>query len=336
MNSQINLSNKKNNFTISSMIKNGKKNASSRSNTQEMPHYNRSKNKSSSCKNKKSKNVNNSLYNNKNIYEEFPKKFTGVTNINISSKINSDSNSNIITTKNEYKNMNANQYKEMLNLKEKKIAELERQILLYKDKLKNQIRILNINTSINSFNLSKTRSSTNVTERNMYQIRSLSNSHPKIKTSYPLTRNIYGNKNVEGKQNMNKNKSKNKKKPKSSNYRKSKINVFFFVNKNNEKKMHVNNFKRSDANSKQKNKNKNKNSNNNDILMNYKRAKSSNIEKNKKINNNNNNLVRSNYKYSNNKNEELLTVEQTQNLCDKMLEKMKNVLELVKMATTGD
>jgi hypothetical protein len=331
MNSQINLTNKKTNFTITNMIKNGKKNVSSRSNTQEMPHYNRPKNKSSSCKNKKSKNANNSLYNNKNIIEDFPKKFTGI-NINISSKINSDSNPNIITTKSEYKNMNVNQYKEILNLKEKKIAELERQILLYKDKLKNQIRILSINTSLNSFNLSKTRSSTNVTERNMYQIRSLSNSNAKIKTSYPLTRNLYGGKKGEGKQ--NKNKSKNKKKPKSSNYRKPKINNFFFGNKNLEKKMHVNNFKRSDANSKQKYKNKN-----NDILMNYKRAKSSNVEKNNICNSNNNNYknnVSSTNKYNNSKNEELLTVEQTQILCDNMMEKLKNVLELVKMATTGD
>ena len=329
MNSQINLSNKKSNFTISSMIKKEKKNASSRSNTQEMPHYNRSKNKSSSCKNKKSKNINNnSLYNNKNVCEEFPKKFTGITDINISAKINS--NLNIITTKSEYKNMNENKYKEMLNSKEKKIAEIEQQILLYKDKLKNQIRILNINTSINSFNLSKTRSSTNVTERNMFQVRSLSNSHAKIKTSYPLTRNLYGNKKGEGKQ--NKNKSKSKKKPKSINYRKPKINNLFFSNKINEKKMHINNFKRSDANSKQKYKNKNI-----DIFMNYKRAKSSNIEKNKNNKNNSKNIVKGNINYSYiNKNKELLTVEQTQILCDRMMEKMKNVLELVKIATTGD
>lgn len=327
MNSQINLSNKKNNFTISSMMKNGKKNASSRSNTQEMPHYNRSKNKSSSCKNKKNKNANNSLYNSKNINDEFSKKFTGITNINVSAKINSDSNSNIITTKNDYKNMSVNQYKDILIQKDKKIAELEKQIKMYKDKLKNQIRIFNINTSINSFNLSKTRSSTNVTERNMYQIRSLSNSHAKIMTSYPLTRNLYGNKNGENKQNINKNKSKSKKKSKSNNYRKPKINNYFFGNKNNEKKMHVNNFKRGDGNSKQKYKNKIE-----DNLMNNKRAKSSNIEKNKNINHN---MVKSNIKY-NHKNEDLLTIEQTQNLCDKMIEKMKNALELVKKATTGD
>ena len=319
MNSQINLSNKKNNFTISSIIKasNDKKN-SSRSNTQEIPHYNRSKNKSSSCKYKKSKNVNNSLYNNKK--EDFPKKFIGIKSINISTKINSETNSNTNTTKNENKNMNIYQFKEILIQKDKKIAELEKQIKKYRDKLKNQIRIFNINTSINSFNLSKTRSSTNVTERNMYQIRSLSNSHAKIKTSFPLTRNLYGNKNGENKVNYSKNKSKNNKRPKSNNYRKPKYGNYIFGDQ-----IHINNFKRNDVNSKQKSKNKYQDNNS----MKYKRAKSTNIEKNKK------NIIMSktNSKYIN-KNENLLSIEETQKLCDKMLEKMKIVLELVKMATT--
>ena len=321
MNSQINLSNKKNNFTISSIIKasNDKKN-SSRSNTQEMPHYNRSKNKSSSCKYKKNKNANNSLYNNKK--EEFPKKFTGIKNINISTKINSETNSNTNTTKNENKNMNIYQFKEILNQKDKKIAELEKQIKMYRDKLKNQIRIFNINTSINSFNLSKTRSSTNITERNMCQIRSLSNSHAKIKTSYPLTRNLYGNKKGENKANNIKNISKNNKRPKSNNYRKPRYNNYIFGNK-----IHVNNFKRNAVNVKQKSKNKYQDNNS----VKYKRAKSSNIEKNK------NNIIisKSNAKY-NNKIENLLSIEETQILCDKMMAKMKNVLELVKLATTGE
>jgi hypothetical protein len=321
MNSQINLSNKKNNFTISSIIKasNDKKN-SSRSNTQEMPHYNRSKNKSSSCKYKKNKNANNSLYNNKK--EEFPKKFTGIKNMNISTKINSETNSNTNTTKNENKNMNIYQFKEILNQKDKKIAELEKQIKMYRDKLKNQIRIFNINTSINSFNLSKTRSSTNITERNMCQIRSLSNSHAKIKTSYPLTRNLYGNKKGDNKANNNKNIIKNNKRPKSNNYRKPRYNNYMFGNK-----IHVNNFKRNAVNVKQKSKNKYQDNNS----VKYKRAKSSNIEKNK------NNIIisKSNAKY-NNKIENLLSIEETQILCDKMMAKMKNVLELVKLATTGE
>ena len=178
MNSQINLSNKKNSFTISSILKanNNKKNFSSRSNTQEIPHYNRSKNKSSSNKFKKNKNTNNSLFNNNiNKNEDCSKKMA-----NTSTKIKSVISSKTSTTKNEYKSLNIYQYKEIIDQKDKKIIELEKQIKLYKDKLKNQMRIFNINTSINSFNLSKTRSSTNITERNIYQIRSLSNSQAKI------------------------------------------------------------------------------------------------------------------------------------------------------------
>ena len=185
MNSQINLSNKKNSFTISSilMVNNNKKNFSSRSNTQEIPHYNRSKNKSSSNKYKKNKNTNNSLFNNNiNKNEDCSKKMA-----NMSTKIKSvtsSKTSKTSTTKKEYKSLNIYQYKEIIDQKDKKIIELEKQIKLYKDKLKNQMRIFNINTSINSFNLSKTRSSTNITERNIYQIRSLSNSQAKIKNYY--------------------------------------------------------------------------------------------------------------------------------------------------------
>ena len=232
MNSQINLSSKKSNFTISSILKpnNNKKNFSSRSNTQEIPHYNHSKNKSSSCKYKKNKNPNNSSYNynNSNKNEDFPKKIT-----NISTKINSVTSSNTNTTKSEYKCLNIYQYKEIINQKDKKIIELEKQIKIYKDKLKNQIRIFNINTSINSFNLSKTRSSTNVTERNILQIHSLSNSQAKIKTSYPMTKNLYGSTNIDGGAGYNKNKNINinKKRPKSNNYKKPKLNNFFLEQK---------------------------------------------------------------------------------------------------------
>ena len=322
MNSKINLSCKKSNFTISSILKpnNNKKNFSSRSNTQEMTHYNRSKNKSSSCKYKKNKNPNNSLYNNKIKKEELIGKMA-----NISTKMNSGISSKVNTTKSEYKNLNIYQYKEIINQKDKKIIELEKQIKLYKDKLKNQMRIFNINTSINSFNLSKTRSSTNITERNIYQIRSLSNSQAKIKNSYPISKNIYGNKITDNKMNYYASKNKNRKRPKTNNYKKPKINNYFFGNQNNENRIHVNNFKRNEKNSKQKYKYK-------DNSMKYKRAKSSNIEKNKKFNNNMIKLANKNC----NNNEELLTIEQTMNLCEKMMEKMKNVLELVKAATIGD
>ena len=323
MNSQINLSSKKSNFTISNILKasNDKKNSSSRSNTQEIPHYNPSKNKSSSCNYRKNKYENSSLYNYKN--EEFPKK-SSVAKVNISTKINSVANSNI--NKNEYQNLNIYQFKEILNQKDKMIGDLEKQIKMYQEKLKNQIRVFNINTSI-----SKTRSSTNITERNMNQIRSLSNSQAKIKTSYPLTRNLYGNKNVDNKMNniKNKNKSKSKKRPKSNNYKKPKIDNYFLGNKELDNQKHMNNFKRNENNSKQKYKNKFQVN-----IMNYKRAKSSNVEKNKKINN----LIKPNKSNTKNvnKDEKLLTIEETQKLCDIMMEKMRYVLELVKLATTGE
>ena len=334
MNSQVNSSQKKNNnFMIRSVIKPNsvKKNFSPRSNTQEKPHYNHSKNSSSSYKYKNTKNINSSLHNNKNRgKEEFPKKFIGISNINISTKMNSDSkvNSNVninINKKNDNKNNNIDQFKQILNQKDKKILELEKKINLYKEKLKNQIKTFNINTSTNNFNLSKTRSSTNVTDRNMYQVSSLSSSHAKIKTSYPITMNFNANKSDgENLLNYNKSKSKNKKRPKSNNYRKPKINNFNFESKKNtNKKLYTNKFKRNNINIKTKYKNEN--------FM-KQRAKSSNIEKIKNIKNN---IIKSNT-YINNQNIYLLTLEETQRICDKMMERIKNVLELVKKATTDD
>jgi len=343
MHSQLNPSNKKTRSIIKTA--NNRKTFSSRSNTQEIPHHNRSK-KSSSCNPKKNKNINTSLFNIKNSKEELPKKFIGLTNINISTKINSNTNSNTNTDVNSTKNVTIYKFKEILNQKDKKISELENQIKIYKDKLKTQIRLFNINSSTNSFNLSKTRSSTNVNERNLYQIHSLSKSHAKIKNSYQImTRNTP----KETGQNIGKNKSrsKNKKRSKSNNYNyssnnnlpKPKINTQFFWSKNNDNNIkvngHINNFKRNNFNSSQKYKNKNDNSN-----MKYKRAKSSNVEKNKRTNNMG--KINVNVKKSNNNKDldstygDLMTVEETQMLCDKMMEKIKSVLELVKKATTED
>ena len=344
MHSQVNLSNKK----TRSIIKptNNRKTFSSRSNTQDIPHHNRPK-KSSSCNPKKNKNINTSIFNTKNSKEEFPKKFMGLNNINISTKINSNTNSTANTDVNNTKNVAIYKFKEILNQKDKKIAELETQIKIYKDKLKNQIRIFNINSSTNSFNLSKTRSSTNVNERNLYQIHSLSKSHAKIKNSFQIiTRNIA--KGVTG-QNMAKNvsRSKNKKRSKSNNFNyssnnnlpKPKINKQFFWSKKEDNnitvKGHVNNFKRNNFKSCQKNKNKYDDNN-----MKYKRAKSSNVEKNKRTNNIG--IINVNMKKINNNKDldstfgDLMTVEETQMLCDRMMEKIKNVLELVKKATTED
>ena len=347
MHSQVNLSNKKTRSIIKST--NARKTFSSRSNTQEMPHYNRSKNQSSSCNTKKSKNINTSIFNTKNSKEEFPKNFIGLTNINITTKSNFNTNSNANTDANNSKNVTISKFKEILNQKDKKISELENQIKLYKDKLKNQIRIFNINSSTNSFNLSKTRSSTNVNERNLYQIHSLSKSHAKIKNSFQImTRN---NPKAETGQNFGKknSRSKNKKRSKSNNYNygsnnnlpKPKINANFFWSKNKDNNLktssHVNNFKRSNNfNNNQKFKNKF-----DEISMKYnKRAKSSNTEKNKRTNNMG--KINVSTKKSTNSKEldstfgDLMTVKETQMICDKMMEKIKNVLELVKRATTEE
>ena len=345
MHSQVNLSSKK----ARSIIKtaNTRKTFSSRSNTQDITHHNRPK-KSSSCNPKKNKNINTSIFNTKSSKEDFPKKFIGLNNINISTKINSNTNSNANADINNTKNVAIYKFKEILNQKDKKIAELETQIKIYKDKLKNQIRIFNINSSTNSFNLSKTRSSTNVNERNLYQIHSLSKSHAKIKNSFQImTRNIP--KGVSGQNNAkNVSRSKNKKRSKSNNFNyssnnnlpKPKINTQFFWSKNSndnniKAKGHVNNFKRNNFNSSQKNKNKYDDSN-----MKYKRAKSSNVEKNKRTNNMG--IINVNMKKINNNKDldstygDLMTVEETQMLCDRMIEKIKSVLELVKKATTED
>ena len=345
MHSQMNLSNKKTRSIMKST--NNRKTFSSRSNTQEMPHYNRSKNKSSSCNTKKTKNINTSLFNIKNSKDEFQKNFIGLTNINLTTKSNYNTNSNTNTDVNNSKSVTIYKFKEILNQKDKKIAELETQISIYKDKLKNQIRIFNINSSANSFNLSKTRSSTNVNERNLYQVHSLSKSHAKIKNSYQLmTRNTPKNSG----QNFGNNysRSKNKKRSKSNNYKyssnsnlqKPKISTQFFWSKNKETNIkvqgHINNFKKSNNfNSGQRSKNKYDDSN-----LKYKRAKSSNVEKNKRTNNMgkiNVNIKKSmNSKDLDSTNEDLMTVEETQILCDKMMEKIKSVLELVKKATTED
>ena len=316
MNSKTNSNNRRNiNFMARSVnkVNNDKKIFSFRSNTQEIPQYDRPKNKSSSHKNKNLKNESKSMFSKQNYKsEELPKKFMGISNTNISIKMNSDSNINL--KNNDFNKINVNQYKNILHQKDKKIVELERQIKLYKDKLNNQITIININSSasLNNFNLSKTQSSKNVIERKLGQVRSYSNSNEKIKVSYPMSNN--NNK-------VNKNKNIYRKRAKSNDYKKEKINSLIFVKNLNEiKKQNYNYFK-------SKSKSKTKIGNNG----NCKRANSSKTEK-RNINNNNTKSKVS----INSTNNELLSIEETQYLCDKMLEKMKKVLELVKISTTSE
>jgi hypothetical protein len=236
------------------------------------------------------------------------------------SEVNLNTFSNFNSTKSEFKNIGVYKFKELLNQKDIKISELEKQIRIYKEKLKNQIRIFNINTFINSFNFNKAQSSPNVTKRNIMHIHSLSNSHEKIKSSFPISNNLYGNTNF---LNFTKNSVKNKKRPNSNNYRKPVINNYFFGNNDNKK--HVNNFKRFN-NTKMLNNNNNSKIKGN-MYMKNKRAKSLNADKYKS------NDTRSSKNKEKDSEKKLLTIDETKMLCDRIYKKMKTVLELVKIAT---
>ena len=137
-----------------------------------------------------------------------------------------------------------------------------------------------------------------------------------------MANNFYGNKNA-GKKLNNENKSR----PKSNNYRKPKIDLYNFYNSKSKKKR-SNNFKKNNVN----NNSKNSNLINNNFLFNCKRAKSSKAEVKKNLNI----LSRLNSNTNNIDENKLLTLEETQYLCDKMIEKMKHTFELVKEATLGD
>ena len=212
-----------------------------------------------------------------------------------------------------------------MSQKDKEIYELEKEVKLYKEKLdylKKNKNIYNLNNSLNSFNLSKTRSSTNVKERNLYNVQFIPNNQVKIKTSGSLTNNLFINKNEEKKL-----KNDTKKRPKSNNYHKPKIDFYNFKNNNMKNKI------KRDNNFKKNNNSKNLNEYNNNNLFNCKRAKSSKVETKKS---HNNILSKLNKNVLNIKENKLLTLEETQYLCDKMIQKMKLTFELVKAATLGD
>ena len=239
------------------------------------------------------------------------KKFNNLTNV--TSSLNSDF-SNKSNSQN-YKSQ-INQYNEIMNQKDKEIFELEKKVKLYKEKLNYLKKNKNINSSLNSFNLSKTRSSSNFTERNINHMQSMSKSQAKIKTSFSLAANLYLNKNVDKKI-----KNEEKIRPKSNNYRKPKIDILI-INKNSH------NYKKNNINLN----NKSKNMPMAEIIYYNKRPKSSKIKNKKNVNiifNKSNNC-------NNNKANNLLTLEETQNLCDKIIKKMKFTLELVKAATMGE
>ena len=300
----------KNNLIIRSTVKKNikKKYFPSRSNTQEVPHKNININNFSTDKSKKKNKQDNSMNNKK---DEQIKKFNNLTNV--TSSLNSDF-SNKSNSQN-YKSQ-INQYNEIMNQKDKEIFELEKKVKLYKEKLNYLKKNKNINSSLNSFNLSKTRSSSNFTERNIIHMQSMSKSQAKIKTSFSLAANLYLNKNVDKKI-----KNEEKIRPKSNNYRKPKIDILI-INKNSH------NYKKNNINLN----NKSKNMPMAEIIYYNKRPKSSKIKNKKNVNiifNKSNNC-------NNNKANNLLTLEETQNLCDKIIKKMKFTLELVKAATMGE
>ena len=154
-----------------------------------------------------------------------------------------------------------------------------------------------------------------MSERNICYMQSMSRSQAKIKISSSLANNLYGNKNTDKKV-----KNENKKRPKSNNYRKPKMDAYN-INK------HSNNFKKNLIN-----KTKNLNILESNYLFNFKRPKSSNV----KIKKNINNMMSKPINNAHNKENKLLTLEETQQLCDKMIKKMKYTLELVKAATIGE
>ena len=325
MNSHFVSSNKKFNLMIKSFAKQNqdKKIFSFRSNTQEMP-KNRKNNNSSINIINNNNNSNKSKTNrkNKNNNNEIPKQFTGVSNI-----IN---NHNFDSNKSDYiKNKNKIiYYKDILGKKDIEINELENKIKLYKDKLQkanHKKNNSNLNISINSLYLNKTKSSTYITERNNFKINSPSNSQPKIKTEIILNNNIYENKNNKKNiNNKNKNEMKNeiKKRPKSNDYKNSKIIDYIFYYKKYNKK-NLNNHEINIINNINK---KNLKNEKNNYFYNHRRAKSTKIEQNKYQNK----LMKSNINEN-----VLLSLEQTKYLCDKIIEKLKYTLELVKLATTG-
>ena len=203
--------------------------------------------------------------------------------------------------------------KEILLEKDKEINDLMLKLKMCKDKLnyiKNQkcFNVTTNNSNLNSCNLSKTKSSTTLTERNINQINSLNkiNGQCNIKPTCNLLKNqniycIYSN--------INKNQLiediniLSKTRPKSSNYNK---NNNFVLKSTNKKAMtfYSCNKKKSTIN-----KNNNKNGKMNNIYT---------------INKNN---LNNTYK--------ILSIESTKKIYDNMLEKTKTILEMIKNVTTG-
>ena len=305
-----------NNHSLRNIMKleKSKNTSSPRANTQEVTHR---KNKNSTFgKNRMTP---------KEKDDEFLRKnsainINSIKNDNIKLSLNSDTTNNCISNNVSKANKTIRtqaQYIEIINNKNKEIKELERKIKKEKLSLMTYLKkgnCKNTNTSLNSFNLSKTRSSTNFTERNILQINSFCNSKMKIKTSYPLP----GAK-CKNDPNINKNKMRPKsddyKKPKNNNFSKQQKNYITYYNSQRAKiKSYTNNF-----------------------AVNYKRCNSSkqknSTDKCNKINNNINKIAAKNNNYNASIKVKTLSIEETREIFENLYNRYKQVLDMVKFAT---
>ena len=268
---------KKNNLSFGSLIK------TINSNTNQNPYSSRSMTQVAAHKNKNSK-------------EKCKGKFSS---FNAKEKINKSKNRDNKAT---------------LLEKDKEINELILKLTMYKNKLnyinnQKSFNITNNTSSLNSCNLSKTKSSTTLTERNINSINSLSllNREYKVKP----TCNLLKNKNTN------------------------------FISSNTNKNQLIKNV---NILSKIRAKSSNYNKNNNCILKNTnKKTKvfySCNNPKKNAINKNNNKNCKINNIHTINTNNmsdtyKILSIANTKKIYDDILEKTKNILEMVKKATTG-
>ena len=198
--------------------------------------------------------------------------------------------------------------------KDKEINELMLKLKMCKDKLnyirnQNNFNTTTNNSTLNSCNLSKTRNSTTLTDRNINSINSLNilNRHYKNKPTYNLSKSknsyfICSN-NIKNQliENLNKN-ILSKTRPKSSNYNKNHNCILKTTNKKAKISYSCNN--------------KIATTNNN----NNKNTKMNNIQT---INKNN---LNNTYK--------ILSIETTKKIYDDIFEKTKNIFELIKNVTT--
>ena len=291
------------NCNIRNMIKmpKGKFNFSPRSNTQEI----------SSRKNK-NYSFGKTRINHKEKEDDYFRKNSAINinsiknDTNTKLSLNSEAANIHIINNTKAKSNNKNfielKYTQIINNKNKEIRELQKKIEKEKNKLaliQNQQK--NSSQITSSSNLSKTRSSTNFTERNLFQVNSLCNSQTKIKASYLLNNKRIQQNNID----------KIKLRAKSDDYKKAKNAQKKFLNYNTQRTK-TNNF-----------------------VVNHKRCNSSK-QKNNKNNFKNNSTNKNNIssKINNNiKQQKTLSIQETKELFENIYNKYKNLLDLLKKIT---